>query len=112
MKKFTQQSLIIASLFTLGLVSGLTIKRQATVQATSPTESASATQVVFVGNYYDYMVITCSFNGNDYLLDDSDNSPYLENGKVIFEEGELVQFTIDENNNVTSVRSIRKDIES
>ena len=46
------------------------------------------------GNYYDYMVIE-TVDGNEWLLDDTGDSPYIENGAAVFEDGELVQMVFD-----------------
>ena len=46
------------------------------------------------GNYYDYMVIE-TVDGNEWLLDDSEGSQYIEDGAAVFEEGELVQVVFD-----------------
>ena len=45
---------------------------------------------IICGNYYDYMVIK-TVDGNEWLLDDTADSPYIENDTAVFEDGELVQ---------------------
>lgn len=57
---------------------------------TMQKENTCPQQRVICGNYYDYMVIE-TIDGNEWLLDDSENSPYIEDGTAIFEDGELVQ---------------------
>lgn len=51
-------------------------------------------QRVMTGNYYDYMVIE-TVDGNMWMLDDSEGSPYIEDGISMFEDGELVQVVFD-----------------
>lgn len=46
------------------------------------------------GIYYDYLVIQTK-DGNEYLLDDSQDSPYLRDGKAIFEDGQQVNIVFD-----------------
>ena len=46
------------------------------------------------GTYYDYLTITTE-DGNEWLLDDSANSKYIDNGTVIFQNGESVIVLFD-----------------
>lgn len=51
-------------------------------------------QRVMTGNYYDYMVIK-TVDGNEWLLDDTKGSPYIQNGTSVFHDGALVQVIFD-----------------
>lgn len=122
MKKNITTALVSLAIVLIGVTSGTTLANKITPEngqtivqgdyIDNRDSNTPSKQTVLVGNYHDYMVIICSVTKSDYFLDDSDSSPYLKDGKVIFEEGELVQFIIDENNNVLTVRKIRMDIES
>lgn len=57
---------------------------------TMQKENTCPQQRIMCGNYYDYMVIE-TLDGNEWLLDDTADSPYIEDGTAIFEDGELVQ---------------------
>ena len=46
------------------------------------------------GTYYDYLTITTE-DGNKWLLDDSANSKYIDNGTVIFQNDESVIVLFD-----------------
>lgn len=46
------------------------------------------------GTYYDYMVIETA-DGNEWLLDDSADSKYIDNGTAIFQSGESVIVLFD-----------------
>lgn len=46
------------------------------------------------GTYYDYLTITTE-DGNEWLLDDSANSKYIDNGTVIFQNDESVIVLFD-----------------
>ena len=46
------------------------------------------------GTYYDYLTITTE-DGNEWLLDDSANSKYIDNGTVIFQNDESVIILFD-----------------
>ena len=59
-----------------------------------PQEEACPERRIICGNYYDYMVIE-TVDGNEWLLDDSEGSQYIEDGAAVFEEGELVQVVFD-----------------
>ena len=59
-----------------------------------PQEEACPERRIMCGNYYDYMVIE-TVDGNEWLLDDSEGSQYIEDGAAVFEEGELVQVVFD-----------------
>lgn len=59
------------------------------------TEYKKPERRFMTGNYYDYMCIT-TVDGNDWLLDENGNSPYVDSNKeAIFEEGEMVQVVFD-----------------
>lgn len=49
---------------------------------------------IMCGNYYDYMIVE-TVDGNEWLLDDTKYSPYIENDVAVFEDGELVQVVFD-----------------
>ena len=55
-----------------------------------PQEKGCPQKRIICGNYYDYMVIE-TIDGNEWLLDDSENSPYIEDDIAVFGDGELVQ---------------------
>ena len=59
-----------------------------------PQEEACPERRIMCGNYYDYMVIE-TLDGNEWLLDDSKGSPYIQNGISVFEDGALVQVIFD-----------------
>ena len=61
---------------------------------TMQKENTCPQQRIMCGNYYDYMVIE-TVDGNEWLLDDTINSPYIENDIAVFEDGELVQVVFD-----------------
>ena len=73
-----------------------------TVDAEMKTETKVMAQLkeacperrIMCGNYYDYMVIE-TLDGNEWLLDDAEGSKYIENGKAVFKDGELVQVVFD-----------------
>ena len=46
------------------------------------------------GTYYDYLTITTE-DGNEWLLDNSANSKYIDNGTVIFQNDESVIILFD-----------------
>ena len=46
------------------------------------------------GTYYDYMVVETA-DGNEWLLDDSANSKYIDNGAAIFQSGESIVVLFD-----------------
>lgn len=46
------------------------------------------------GTYYDYLTIITE-DGNEWLLDDSANSKYIDNGTVIFQNDESVIVLFD-----------------
>ena len=58
----------------------------------SPVEVPQEREVV--GTYYDYLVVKTE-DGNEYLLDDSMNSPYIKDSKVIFADGQQVNVEFD-----------------
>jgi len=67
--------------------------------ATEPIETiqqknAYPEQRVMCGNYYDYLVVE-TIDGNEWLLNDSPDSPYIEDDITIFEDGEPVQVVFD-----------------
>lgn len=59
-----------------------------------PQEETCPERRIMCGNYHDYMVIE-TVDGNEWLLDDSEDSPYIEDGAAVFEDGELVQVVFD-----------------
>lgn len=59
-----------------------------------PQEETCPERRIMCGNYYDYMVIE-TVDGNEWLLDDSEDSQYIEDGAAVFEDGELVQVVFD-----------------
>lgn len=65
-----------------------------TTQTTSTVTTPLPQQRIMTGNYHDYMVIK-TVDGNDWLLDDTKESPYIENNVAIFEDGELLQVVFD-----------------
>lgn len=82
-------SIMLVGAYLLGTTQG-----KATTQPQTASEATYSQQRVMTGNYHDYMVIE-TIDGNDWLLDDSEESPYIENGVAIFEDGELVQVVFD-----------------
>ncbi len=59
-----------------------------------PQEEACPERRIMCGNYYDYMVIE-TLDGNEWLLDDSEGSQYIDDSAAVFEDGELVQVVFD-----------------
>lgn len=59
-----------------------------------PQEKGYPEQRVMCGNYYDYLVVE-TIDGNEWLLDDTADSPYIENDIAVFGDGELVQVVFD-----------------
>lgn len=79
---------------------------------TMQKENTCPQQRIMCGNYYDYMVIE-TVDGNEWLLDDTINSPYIENDIALFGNGELVQVVFDtkgteavEDDEIAEVKSI------
>ena len=80
---------------------GYTVTNQKTdaQAATEPIKTIQQEKIypeqrVMSGNYYDYLVIE-TVDGNEWLLDDSPGSKYIENSIAVFEDGELVQVVFD-----------------
>lgn len=65
-----------------------------TVSPYHPNHTEYPQQRVMAGNYYDYMVVK-TVDGNEWLLDDSKSSPYIQDGISIFHDGALVQVMFD-----------------
>lgn len=59
-----------------------------------PEEEVCPERRIICGNYYDYMVIE-TLDGNEWLLDNTADSPYIENDTAVFGDGELVQVVFD-----------------
>ena len=88
---------MLAGTFWLGSVtSNQTVNAQMKTEPKEimPQEEACPERRIICGNYYDYMVIE-TVDGNEWLLDDSEGSQYIEDGAAVFEEGELVQVVFD-----------------
>lgn len=88
---------------TIGIITivGVMLAVPRLLSTTQPKET-QATSVATVctqkrimsGTYYDYMVIETE-DGYNWLLDDSEESPYIKDGNAIFEDGESVQVVFD-----------------
>ena len=88
---------MLAGTFWLGSVtSNQTVNAQMKTEPKEimPQEETCPERRIMCGNYYDYMVIE-TVDGNEWLLDDSEGSQYIEDGAAVFEEGELVQVVFD-----------------
>lgn len=59
-----------------------------------PKEEICPEKRIMFGYYYDYMVVE-TVDGNEWLLDDTKDSPYILNDVAVFEDGELVQVVFD-----------------
>lgn len=55
--------------------------------------------------YHDYLVVT--IDGDDYLIDDSETSPYLDSqDKAIFTDGEYVQVSYIQTDNDKVIQAV------
>ena len=89
--------IMLVCAFGLGSVtSNQTVDAQKEIESQEliPEEEVCPERRIMCGNYYDYMVIE-TVDGNEWLLDDSEGSQYIEDGAAVFEEGELVQVVFD-----------------
>lgn len=76
------------AILTVGLVSLFSTAIPMVSNATTETRTAQ-------GTYYDYLVVETE-DGNEWLLDDSTESKYLDsNGNAIFQSGESVIVLFD-----------------
>lgn len=78
---------------------------------TASIDNSCPQQRVMAGNYYDYMVIE-TVDGNEWLLNDTKDSKYIENGKAVFEDGELVQVIFDTKGTETVTDDVIIDVRS
>lgn len=111
----------IGTIVTVGIMLGcafwsgnVATKLNIEAQAVTPQETHYPEKRVMTGKYYDYMVVETT-DGNEWLLDDTDDSPYIENGAAVFEGGEPVQIVFDtegteslKDDVIVEVRSIDK----
>ena len=76
------------AILTVGLVSLFSTAIPMVSNATTETRTAQ-------GTYYDYLVVETE-DGNEWLLDDSTESKYLDsNGNAIFQSGESITVLFD-----------------
>lgn len=97
MKKFMKFIGVIATvgiLFSSGYLLGTAQSTKAMDQQRVLENNTYSEKRIMSGKYYDYMVIETE-DGNEWLLDDSEDNPYIENDHVIFEAGESVQVVFD-----------------
>lgn len=88
-KRIATVGVIALSSYLLGTAQVTTATKAQMVSEATPTQ-----QRVMTGNYHDYMVIN-TVDGNGWLLDDTEESPYIKDDIAIFEDGELVQVVFD-----------------
>jgi hypothetical protein len=101
MKKSIRTIIVVGVMLVGGYSLGNMTANQ-TVDAETKLESKETVQSdvsyperrIMHGNYYDYMVIE-TVDGNEWLLDDTEDSQYIESGTAVFEDGELVQVVFD-----------------
>ena len=84
----------VGSLFVGGYFFGNAQNSKAMNQQKVLENNTYSEKRIMSGKYYDYMVIETE-DGNEWLLDDSEDSKYIENNRAIFEAGESVQVVFD-----------------